>query len=797
MQLPFLPDVQPAPSLAEAERVLRQRFGFSDWRPGQRILVEAVLAGRDALAVMPTGAGKSLCFQLPALLLPGVTLVVSPLIALMKDQVDGLLQKGVPATFVNSSIPYAEQEERLLAVRAGRVHLLYVAPERFRSRAFLRALEDVPICLFAIDEAHCISQWGHDFRPDYLRLRRAIEILSPERVLALTATANAAVQADILEQIPRPGLQKFVGGFDRPNLHFAAERLAKKADKPRLLVELVQRLRTGIIYTATRKAAEELISLLSAQGIKSVCYHAGLEPEERRQIQDLFMSGAVPVVCATNAFGMGIDKPDIRFVIHYQMPGTVEAYYQEAGRAGRDGHPSECHLLYSAADLIVQKFFIEAENPPRAAVEAVYDVLVAEARRHPEALVELTNEEVAKRVPELDGPMAVSTCVKILETAGHLMRLQRNTNRASFVLEQPHAHVPERAPVKRKVFQLLKDWCGPAGTLEVPLEMLALRAGLEEDAVRRAIHALEADRILHYEPPFAGRGVRLAEPVEPEQLAVDWQALAQKAALARRKLELMKDYVFSDGCRRGYLLRYFGDPDSPQSCGNCDVCQSGGGRRRSRAGGAAARTAADAAGEDKQLVLKVLSCAARLQGLHARDVLVDVLRGRASRQVLEHELVRLSTWALLADLAEERLAAWIDLLLERGALEEPGGRVRLTERGWRLIRERDNPDLIYPRLPPPERKRRQRRSGKAEAAGQRTRAKAGESLLEDLKRWRRWAAARMGGHKTRLPTDAQLQELCRLRPRSPLELLQAPGFGDRTVERFGRELIEILNRHAR
>jgi ATP-dependent DNA helicase RecQ len=794
MQLPIPQGRPAAPSLAEAERVLRDRFGFQEWRPGQRILVEAVLAGRDALAVMPTGAGKSLCFQLPALVLPGVTLVISPLIALMKDQVDGLQERGIAATFINSSIPYAEQEERLLAVRSGRVRLLYVAPERFRSRAFLRSLEGVDISLFAIDEAHCISQWGHDFRPDYLKLRWAIETLRPERVLALTATANATVQADILQQIPRPALQKFVGGFDRPNLHFAAERLAKKADKPRLLVELVQRLKSGIIYTATRKAAEELISLLSGQGVKAVCYHAGLEQEERRQIQDLFMSGAVPVVCATNAFGMGIDKPDIRFVIHYQMPGTVEAYYQEAGRAGRDAQPSECHLLYSAADLIVQKFFIEAENPPRAAVEGVYSVLVSEARRHPEALVEMTNEDVAKRVPELESSMGVSTCIKILETAGHLVRLQRNSNRASFVLEQPHAHVPERAPVKRRVFQVLKDWCGPAGTLEVPLEMLALKAGLDEEAVRRAVHALEADRIIHYEPPFMGRGVRLAEPVEPDRLEVDWAALAQKAALAQRKLDLMKEYVFADGCRRGYLLRYFGDPEAPESCGNCDACQSGG--RRKAAAKAEKSPASDVVEDDKQLVLKVLSCAARLQGRHGRDVLLDVLRGRASRQVMEHDLVRLSTWALLAELPEERLTAWVELLLAKGALEEDGAGVRLTAKGWRLIRERDDARTVYPRLPAPEKKKRVRRERKAEA-GERKPKNAPDELLEDLKRWRRWAAARMGGHKTRLPTDAQLRELGRIKPLSAFELLKVPGFGDKTVERYGREVIEIIHRHAR
>ncbi len=730
--------------MALAQQILSDRFGFESFRPGQRIIIEAVLAGRDVLAIMPTGAGKSLCYQLPALVFPGVTLVVSPLIALMKDQVDALQRRGIPATFVNSSISLSEQEQRLLALRSGTLRLLYVAPERFRNRAFLRAMESVRLSLLAIDEAHCISQWGHDFRPDYLRLRQAIENLRPDRVLALTATANAKVQIDIVQQIPRPAIQKFVGGFDRPNLHFAVDRLSKKAEKLERLLELVRRLETGIVYTATRKAAEEATQFLTSQGVSALCYHGGLEAGDRRRIQDLFMGwgkstaegqedvqdgmprdGAKPpaVVCATNAFGMGIDKADIRFVIHYQMPGTLEAYYQEAGRAGRDGAPSECHLLYSAVDVRIQKFFIEGENPPREAVEALYAVLVAEARRHPEAIVQKTQDQLAEDVPEFPNSMGVSTALKLLESAGHLLRLSRSTHTATFVLERPHAHITERAKVQRKILQSLKKLASATGIVEISLEALALYTGLNDASLRRGIHALENAQLIEYQPPFQGRGVRLTEPVPPEKLNIDWAAQEQKAAHAYEKLEIMRQYVFSRACRRAYLLRYFGEKSVAGNCQNCDVCGTGS-QRRGASGSIGARQTSlkrvptegsaplppGSPREDKIIVLKVLSCAARLRNRYDRQTLQEVLRGERSLAVLEAGLHRsIKTYGQLIELPAERVSAWIERLLEVDALRQDsnhcetgtlrGGRMHLTSQGMRLIRQREHPATIFPRLP--------------------------------------------------------------------------------------------------
>lgn len=353
--------------LQQALQLLKRFYGYNEFRPGQEKIILSLLGGKDTVAIMPTGAGKSICFQIPALLLPGVTLVISPLISLMKDQVDALNIQGIPATYINSSLTSAELSRRLYDIGSNHYKLIYIAPERLSTEAFQSILNKITVSMVAVDEAHCLSQWGHDFRPSYQAIFPFINTLPIKPLIsAFTATATLEVKEDIqtLLGLHRPEI--YVTGFDRPNLYFS---ILRGENKQKFILNYIKNHadHSGIIYAATRKDVDSLYELLLNKGYQAGHYHAGLRDDERIHQQEQFLYDKIQVMVATNAFGMGIDKSNVRFVIHYNMPKNMEAYYQEAGRSGRDGEPGECILLFSSQDIMLQKFLIDksVENPDR------------------------------------------------------------------------------------------------------------------------------------------------------------------------------------------------------------------------------------------------------------------------------------------------------------------------------------------------------------------------------------------------------------------------------------------------
>ena len=400
-------------TVEKAREVLREVFGFEDFLDGQESVMEEILSGRDGSVVMPTGGGKSLCYQLPALCREGVTLVVSPLIALMKDQVDALEKKGVAVTLINSTLSWDEQRERLDGMKRGDFSLVYIAPERFKASSFMNALEGVKISMVAVDEAHCLSQWGHDFRPDYMRLGNALEALGRPQCIALTATATSVVREDICSVLKLREPFERISGFERPNLSISVTSVEKVAQKYAKMKKTIEAHKTGIVYCATRKKVEEVAETIHSWGLNCVAYHGGMSDKERERTQNQFIKKEADIAVATNAFGMGIDRSDVRFVIHFEIPGSVEAYYQEAGRAGRDGEAAVCDLLFNYADTRTQEFFIQGVNPGAQLIRELYQFLLSDADE---------NYEVFRTLDEIKEATGTKNAMGLGNGLGHLMR---------------------------------------------------------------------------------------------------------------------------------------------------------------------------------------------------------------------------------------------------------------------------------------------------------------------------------------------------------------------------------------
>jgi ATP-dependent DNA helicase RecQ len=543
---------------------LKKHFGLDQFRPGQADVISSVMSGRNTVVVMPTGAGKSLCYQLPAMMLEGVTVVVSPLIALMQDQVDSLQARGIAATFINSTLSDSERQERQQRLRQGAYKLVYVAPERFRSEAFLSALQDAKLALYAIDEAHCISQWGHDFRPDYAMLGQIRKRLRPPRTVALTATATPEVRDDIVRVLLMKDPYVSVSGFDRPNLFLEVTTVTGDADKKAACASLAEE-GSGVIYCSTRKQAEVLHEHLEREEIPTVLYHAGLDDDARRKAQESFMSTAGCVAVATNAFGMGIDKPDIRFVAHAAIPRAVEAYYQEIGRAGRDGQDSRAVLLFNHADVFTQERMIQGNHPPETLFVDLWNVL-----RQFETFdrgVHLLAGQVGT------GEFEVSAALKVLEKQGAISRGGRGEGRYGITVQPSSATHQPRSPEAKALLTALNASAPPGAKMSIELYLLARKSGLEEEKVRHALTLLERSGIVVVQRPFAGRAISILKREPWSSLGVDLRRLRAQEQNQLLLLKRMTDYAYTKRCRRAFLLRYFGE-EVPfgQSCGSCDVC---------------------------------------------------------------------------------------------------------------------------------------------------------------------------------------------------------------------------------
>lgn len=759
--------------------VLRRHFGYASFRPGQADIINAVLSGNDTLVVMPTGGGKSVCYQVPALLLPGVTVVVSPLIALMKDQVDALKARGVGATTINSSLDFHEVRQRLVDLRYGKYRLLYVAPERFESKRFLEMMREIDVSLFAVDEAHCISEWGHDFRPSYLRLNEAIETLGRPPVVALTATATPFVQEDIVNQLGLRRLKRFVKGFDRPNLSW--EVVTPKDKNEELRNRIAQDLRKDgvcIVYCGTRRRVEEVGTALHAEGMPVTIYHAGLPDPDRRKAQDAFIQGRARVIVATNAFGMGIDKPDVRGVYHVDMPGSVEAYYQEGGRAGRDGKPSRCVMLWSARDRGLQEFFIRNSFPDREMLENVYNGLwdmaqVGTGSRYEGVLV-ANAERLAVRARV--HPATLNGALSILEKNGIIEQVR--SDRLAIVRftadgnDIKRFYNLTRDEIRKKTLMgLLRTIGGAALTQETLFnpDEVARNAELSADEFEKGMKGLTMGRILVYTPPAPRGGIRfLQERLPSRNMRIDEAKVEKERRRALERLNAMERYARVYTCRRDFILEYFGADPEPNPCGHCDNCREG----RAAAAPAASK---EMPAHEQRAAENILAAVAELGERFGKMTVIDFLLGASTRTINSFGLDNHPRFGALRGEDRSILSLTADRLMGEGLLQRTAGMkplVRLTPAG----RQRLNGASLSkfsPSAPPAERT-------------------SHPDLLQLLRAERDAIADRDGFTRDEVCPDVVLVRVSDRVPSNRSELMGTKGFGQGNFDRCGNSLLRVI-----
>lgn len=644
-------------------KVLHDYFGYESFRSGQDKIIEAVLAGRDTLGVMPTGGGKSLCYQVPALCLPGITLVISPLISLMKDQLDSLAERGYPAAMLNSTVTPEAARETAENVLSGKVKLLYLTPERFRNQRFLEWLKGVDVSLLAVDEAHCISEWGHDFRPDYRRLSAVRKYLNSVPVLALTATATQDVRNDIVNALEMNNPEIVINGFNRENLIYGVQKFYRSEDKKRGLIEFIKKAKApGIIYTASVKDAEDVYNYLRTNSkLRFACYHARLDKQVRSKAQDDFLQNKVDVLIATNAFGMGVNKPDIRFVAHYSVPGTIEAYYQETGRAGRDGKTSFCLLLYMEQDANTQHFFIDSKNPPPELLKNVLAKIVKISKKRL-----LYDDEV------LDGEglssHAQMAVYKILQYMGCIEIEYIRED----ILEIELNHPPKGWQFD---YESLCRLAAGKKSFTIAKQKLARRLDMNVSRLDETLSQLEKDKCISLTKLRAGRRLKVLEAkLNPHQEKEYCNMVNKKIRVDYEKLGAVIKYAqLGDGdCRRRSLLSYFGENYQAENCAGCDLCR---------------RTFKVSKPKLSSIEKKILLSVYLSEVNFGKKKLAMLFKGSFELDERFHEL---EDFGVLSKLDIDEIAAHIDELLDMGFLYIDNRKypvVKISADGRKILQE--------------------------------------------------------------------------------------------------------------
>ncbi len=568
--------------MSNLKKILKQHFGYNDFKQGQEEAIRNILACNDTLALMPTGGGKSICYQLPAILMQGVVVVISPLIALMKDQVDSLIQNGIPATSIDSTLSFSEIQIRFKAIYEGKIKLLYLAPERLASRQFLELLQNINISFLAVDEAHCISEWGHDFRPSYMNIHKIFNFIPRCPILALTATATIDVRNDIIRSLKLKNTKLVIKGFERKNLNYHCEYSENKVNR---IADICSNTKNGstIIYAGSRKRTEQFSNELREIGIKSEFYHAGMKTLLRTAVQERFITGKTKVIIATNAFGMGIDKRDVRNVIHIDYPLTLEAYYQESGRAGRDDEPADCYLLYNNFDKELSEFFIKSTFPSKEEIEIVYDKILSFHNKQDSSY----NQTLAIPSPVL----IANSITKDFRTVESVYNLLHRNNIITFGNIQSQTKLRFIASRERiyEYYNNLPD--ERQGILEailrsvnsdvfdrfvsINLKDILFKHRISKKQFDDIVKSLQILQLAQYKNEASDSGYYFNKLNDNfAYLNIDFEDTNRRYANALIKLDQVYKYSITNTCKRNYLLDYFDDKSYNGNCNKCTSCKT-------------------------------------------------------------------------------------------------------------------------------------------------------------------------------------------------------------------------------
>ncbi|MFC1849069.1 RecQ family ATP-dependent DNA helicase [candidate division CSSED10-310 bacterium] len=790
--------------------MLKTHFNFDYFRPGQLEVILSVLLDNEVLAVMPTGSGKSLCYQMLSLQMPQVTVVISPLIALMKDQVESIRELGFrQATFLNTSLRLEQYRQRISNILKGVSRLVYLAPEALRNRNIVRVLEQVGVSLLVIDEAHCISQWGHDFRPDYLALKSLLNRWPECKILALTATATPAVQADIRAQLGSQQQKTIITGIDRPNLFLEVHHVLSDQDKKSLLFELLEELQgTGIIYVNTRKHAEKLTQTIQEWGIGCDFYHGGMDRVRRSAVQDAFMSDRLSLVVATNAFGMGIDKPDIRFIIHYHLPGTLEAYYQEIGRAGRDGAQSRTILFYADSDRGLQQFFIEDSKLAHVKLLELMHVMkefqfenylliplgILEKRTGLNetqvrvALSQMEKENVLRRLPDLSLELVIS-----LNPFGDVQLLEEKDH--EFYDELVHTLIP-----------LIDEG------MRVKLKQLSKLMKLPPDALEEALLTLKFFNVINLKPVEKGIALRLDDQRSEKSVSAITAGLQKIAEEKSGKLNSLIQYALTPICRRYILKSYFGEVEIQDKCGFCENCR-----------GQAHKIELYHQAEEGTLPLRpVLETINTLRFAVGRNRLAEILAGSQKKDLIDKNFHLVPGYGNLNTYALKKVRSLINASVRAGYTEiffRPEDTLRrypllrLTADGESLFNSAEplflkiEVDKLPPRTKakkakvqrkkqvttskPATLKRKKKRESKQEEPKELT--GNDQKLFEALKNWRWETATKLRTKAYLIFSNETLQLIAQKRPLDFDELLDIKGVGSVKLADYGQHILKLVS----